>query len=467
MKNLTKNATKRKITIKTVSRIGLAIGIFLVGFAVFDYIKWVNGTMPDPMTTDANASSVKGTQTCQPIDTTDIWKDVQTNRSWFLVGDEFSDEEQKLVLTAQLDESRLLDQESLRLDYAIIDTDSTGSLSYDKKEKSYTASFDATSLDPGTYNLSITATNACSSSTAEPIPFNVSYPVYVVWSIDWEGSDVKQEYLDNMNTIANTYNVPMTHFFNPRIYLPSVVSTERANALTQYVLDGKETRGDAIGLHLHMFPDMVSAAGVEPQYSPAWGWTRTDGYDILVSGYSYDKMNTILDWSVDTFENHGLEAPTMFRAGGWFADEGTLRVLEDNDFVLDSSGRTSYTLGTNNVETHWNLLETTQPYHPSYSNQNIVGTPGMDLWEFPNNGGDSWSFSKDEMYARFRANYAGGASTEMKIVTYLSHPDWFNVDKPKMESLFTDIGNEGFSSDKGPVIYTTLEDLYHIRAEVE
>ena len=88
MKNLTKNATKRKITIKTISRIGLAIGIFLVGFAVFDYIKWVNGTMPDPMTTDANASSVKGTQTCQPIDTTDIWKDVQTNRSWFLVGDE-------------------------------------------------------------------------------------------------------------------------------------------------------------------------------------------------------------------------------------------------------------------------------------------------------------------------------------------------------------------------------------------
>lgn len=443
--------------------------VALIAYGVYDYIQWMNNTTVDPNAIDATATGVvKGAENCQNIENVEIWKGVTGQKSWFLIGDDFTQEDKILKLEASIDENTLLEPRKLSIRYEIPNTEARGSFVYQKSEKTYTASVNTLQFDPGTYTLTAIAENECSSSVSPIIvTFNVSYPIYVAWSIDWEGSDVKQEYLDDMNTIANTYGVPMTHFFNPRIYLTSVVSKARADALTQYVLDGKKSRGDAIGLHLHMFPDMVSAAGVTPQYSPAWGQTRTDGYDILVSGYSYDKMNTVLDWSVETFEEHGLGTPIMFRAGGWFADEGTLRVLEDNDFRIDASGRTSYTLGTNNVVTHWNLLETTQPYHPSYSNQNLPGNPGMELWEFPNNGGDSWGFSKDEMYTHYRANYAGGASTKMNVITYLSHPDWFYEDKPKMEGLFTDIGKDLYSLDKGPVIYTTIEGIYHIMDEVE
>lgn len=467
MSNSTYITKQPKSLVKTASRVAFIVAPILVAYGFYDYANWIRGTAPDPKEIN-ESSSVKGAQNCQDIENISLWKVINGNRSWFLIGDNFGKDEQILTISASIDETLILDTDSLSLSYEIAETGKTGSFIKNKSENAYVATFDTSSFEPGTYTLSVKAENGCSSSVSEKtISFNVSYPVYVVWSIDWEGSDVKQQYLDEMNAIANTYGVPMTHFFNPRIYLSSVVSQNRADYLTNYVLIGKETRGDAIGLHLHMFPDMVAAAGVTPSYSPAWGWPRNDGYDILVSGYSYDKMDAVLDWSVAQFKAHGLGTPLMFRAGGWFADEGTLRVLEDNGFVLDSSGRTAYTLGTNNVTTHWSLLATTQPYHPSYSNQNSVGNPGMKLWEFPNNGGDSWSFSKDEMYGRYRENYAGGIATDSRIVTFLSHPDWFYMDKPKMEGLFADIGNELFSSDKGPVVYTTLESLYQNMSEVE
>jgi hypothetical protein len=211
-----------------------------------------------------------------------------------------------------------------------------------------------------------------------------------------------------------------------------------------------------------MFPDMVKAAGVEPQTSPAWGWYRDDGYDILVSGYSYEDMNIILDWSQQQFLQNGLGDPDMFRAGGWFADEGTLQVLEDNGFVLDSSGRDKYSIGSNDVETHWNLSTTTQPYRPNKYDQNSREAPNMDIWEFPNNGGSAFSIDENELYQAFSDNYSGKVLGQPKVVTYLSHPDWFEVDKPRMDKTLTRIEENMYEDDNGPVIYTTLKYVYNI-----
>ncbi len=457
-----KTSIKRKLSAITFATIGL----FFLSYGVFQYFQWINATEPEQ-------GDIKGTQEeCEDLSAINLWKSVETDRKWYLITDNETVSNtslpESIKITSVIDASTLKKPKQVKLSYTIIQNSFEGSLSRDKKGDSYSATIPVSQLSSGTYEVQVNAENSCSTSTSPQIAtFTVSYPVYVVWSIDWEGSDVKQQYLNEMNQIADTYGMPMTHFFNPRIYLPSVMSKQRSDYLTNYVLEGKEKRGDAIGLHLHMFPDMVTAAGVTPQYSPAWGWSRTDGYDILVSGYSYDKLDAVVKWSIQTFENNGLERPVMFRAGGWFADEGTLRVMEDNDFVLDSSGRTAYNLGTNNVTTHWSLSETAQPYRPSYSNQNSVGNPGMKLWEFPNNGGDSWSFSQEEMFARYRLNYSGGTAEEVRVIIFLSHPDWFNVDKPKMEGLLGSIQAELYQSDSGPVIFTTLEEIYQNMAEVE
>jgi hypothetical protein len=173
-------------------------------------------------------------------------------------------------------------------------------------------------------------------------------------------------------------------------------------------------------------------------------------------------MNTILDWSVQKFEEKGLSTPTMFRAGGWFADETTLEALNDYGFVLDSSGRTTFVFGKNNVTTPWNLLATTQPYYPNRYDQNSAVGDTLGLWEFPNNGGDSWAFSQEEMYGRYRENYTGAPVSEKRVVTFISHPDWFYMDKPKMDGLLTSIESDLYSDDTGPVIFATLEEVYNI-----
>jgi hypothetical protein len=316
---------------------------------------------------------------------------------------------------------------------------------------------------PGKYWVNAVIESPCGVEKSKDYEILLSYPVYITWTIDWEGSDIPQQNLNDMDVITSKHrDFPLTHFFNPRIYILESMSNQRRQYLTNWVLYRRDNFGHSIGLHLHMFPDMVSAAGVEPQYKPAWGWHRDDGYDILVSGYPYAKMDKILKWSKQQFAANGLNEPKTFRAGGWFADSGTLKVLEDNGFILDSSGRTKFSIGTNQVETPWDLKTTTQPYRPNINNQNSDKPPNMDIWEFPNNGGNAYTLTSSELYKAFTDNYSGGVASKRKVVTYLSHPDWFQEDKPKMDEVLTKIERYMYEDDNGPVIFTTLDDVYKV-----
>jgi hypothetical protein len=88
----------------------------------------------------------------------------------------------------------------------------------------------------------------------------------------------------------------------------------------------------------------------------------------------------------------------------------------------------------------------------------------MGLWEFPDNGADSWAYSTGQLIARFKANFSGESLFEKQVVTYLSHPEWFSKDKPKVEALFTELELFSNTADRGPVIYITLEKAYQIWA---
>ena len=66
------------------------------------------------------------------------------------------------------------------------------------------------------------------------------------------------------------------------------------------------------------------------------------------------------------------------------------------------------------------------------------------------------------MIKRFTDNYSGGISGETKLVTYLSHPHWFYVDKQKMIDIFTFIEQYKYSEDKGPVVYINMDQAYQI-----
>ncbi|MBU0976259.1 MAG: DUF2334 domain-containing protein [Patescibacteria group bacterium] len=379
------------------------------------------------------------------------------NRTWHLKGSA-EKEYSTIALTFKLKNSLIPDDNPT---YKIENSGIKGRFNK-SKDGEYTAKISTSELDPGTYRILASADFGGREFTADPVQVKVSYPVYVIWTMDWEGGDTVDAELKNLNNFSNKYNIPITQFFNPSIYT-GTVSSQRAEYLTKWLLD-REAAGDEIGMHLHMHKTLVAAAGLEPKDKPQWTNYLDNGHDVPCSTYSYKEFKQILDWSIDKFAENGLDKPKSFRAGGWFADLDNLKALQDTGFLIDSSGRDAYVWGSpeTKITGPWNLSITTQPYKPSASNQNSsTPYPNLDLWEFPNNGANSLFYTSDDLINRFDINYNKKILTEYRVVTYLTHPHEISKDIQVLDPVYKYLSKSSIEKDKGPVIYTTLIDAYN------
>lgn len=379
-------------------------------------------------------------------------------RKWYLIDDTLEKEYTEITLNIPNTEMPEAIIKYFTLKYSIENTNVNGNLEYDSDEKNWFAKVDLSKLEANSYNLVLSADiKDCEYGNKKELAFNLSSPVYVTWTLDWEGTDVSNENLVRIADISSKYGVPVTHFFNPYIY--HTLSSARQKTLTDWI-KGRENAGDAIGLHLHMYKTYVSKAGVTPR-ELRWGYDGYGtGYDVPTQEYSYDEFMKILSLAKSDFAKQGLGTPTMYRAGGWFADEEILMALQDSGFTIDSSGRTAYKLGYNNITGPWNLTNTTQPYQLNSKDQNITDNPDMTLWEVPNNGASSWDFDAKQLINHFNQNYSGGINKGTKVVTFLSHPQGFEQrDNPRINELLTDIAKYSFNSDNGPLIYTTVDKI--------
>lgn len=377
-----------------------------------------------------------------------------TNRQWVLK--QTSLEYSKLIYTVETTGNV---EDSPK--YTIVETAKEGMFE-EISDGIYQAEIDVQDLDTGTYHLQAKASINGEEFNAEPTLFNLSYPLYVAWTMDWEGTDAPDEQLQMIVDFSNKHNVPITHFFNPRIYVTNDISADRANFLTQWVLD-RQSEGDGIGLHLHMYYDMVETTGVTVRKEPTWTDYANNGVDVPCTAYTYTEFAQILDWAKAEFTKHGLNIPTSFRAGGWFANSEILRALNDSGFLIDSSGRDYYVWGTKNnkITGFWKLKSTTSPYQPSSSNQNSFSpAPNLSIWEFPNNGADSWWYTSTDLIKRFNDNYQTPLLDQPQTLTYLSHPHWIQKDLEILEPTYEHIDQYLTSSDQGPVVYVTLEQVY-------
>ena len=291
------------------------------------------------------------------------------------------------------------------------------------------------------------------------VPIIYTAPVYTTWTIDWEGYDLAENYMKMMVELADKHQMPMTHYFNPRIYVNPAISPARANALTNWVKD-REKKGDEIGLHLHMHLDLVAAAGVSPKSDPRWGG-RTEGHDVLTSAYDETEYTKIVQWALGKFQEKGLSRPRGYRAGGWFLDLDNLKVLNKLGFTYDTSGSDfKEPYGPNKQPRTWDLTSTTRPYQVSSRNQNqSAPAPLLNIWEYPNNGANSTNKTSAELIRRLNQNLRKDnstlANTEPQVLTYLSHPHWFNIDKPVMEALLNTAEKYKYNADNGPLVYVT------------
>lgn len=399
------------------------------------------------------------------LESDSLIQEINLSKKWVLVGNVTNEEMSKLDISVTLSKKsgRYFDAtRPIALTYEIKDTQVKGTLTQDTDIYTYKSETDLSTLAPGVYSVIISSFFPCQEIKLTSTEFNVSQPIYVAWSFDWEGYDVNQQYLDDMKYISDTYSMPMTHFFNPRLLMTASVSQERKNYLLSWVTDRINNNGDSMGLHMHGLYDFVEAAGVEKSTTPRWGDNTTDGYDIPISNYSYEDMVKLLNYANNLFELYGIPQPKFFRAGGWFANQNVLMAIRDTGYLADSSGRTYYKIGNYGVPGFWNLQTTTQPYQINLYDQNTAGEPYLGIWEFPNNGADSWAFTQDQMIKRFTDNYSGGIAQEKKLVVYLSHPHWFYVDKQKMIDIFTYIQQYKYSEDNGPVVYINMDQAYSI-----
>lgn len=453
---------------------------------------------------------------------------VEPDKKWILIGDEFKEEEKLVILKVKLADkaTRYFDRpDSVKIFYELVNTENeqltsnvvsgyfaTSSLIH-VGELLFEEKINVSSLPVGTYKANIIVEFDCGQSPGSYENIFISYPLYVAWSFDWEGYTVKNEYLEKIDALAEKHdNFPLSHLINPRLFITKTIPKVQRDHIRDWLVERKSNKGHSLGLHLHMFYENLEAAHIdipkkdlvelEAEFyalvgtstasssntsvtsSPStiimfntstlkrkqlydvtyWGYPHDEGYDILVTNFNYRDLDKIVKWSKKIFKELGFGTPTTYRSGGWFADETTLKVLQDNGFTVDTSGRTKYNFGINKTPGFWDLSITSQPYQPNTKDQNSAKAPNMKIWEFPNNGGDSYWYTPEQMMERFNANWGvvGEPLEKRTMVVFLTHPDWFHIDEPKVDKLFNYTDVYLHSRDSGPVLYKNLEDIYTI-----
>lgn len=400
------------------------------------------------------------------------------DRKWNLILDDPSNE---IVITTELTKGFLPNEYTIN--YQLLNSELTGSLDQLEFNK-WGGSLPLSDLSPGKYDIQSTIETENYHIKSNVVSFMISHPLYVEWTMDWEGYDVSNEYLNSIDQLSKRhYNLPITHFFNPRIYISPELGSSRREFLTSWVKDRRDNFGDEIGMHMHMHFDLLKAMGFEHplgeiinppnEENPSESTTTTtipekvvlkwgnynNGYDIPTTEYSYEDFTVMLNWTKQKFIENGLNTPISYRSGGWFMNTEILRALQDSGFKLDSSGRNSYYLG--NLPGPWNLTSTTQPFKPSINNINSSLSPTFQIWEFPNNGGNSDTFTAEQMILNFKDNFNGNPLAAKTNVVFLSHPHWFDKnEEEKIDTIFRYTDKYLNTNDDGPVIYITLEQAY-------
>jgi hypothetical protein len=381
---------------------------------------------------------------------------VSLDKKWHLKGDGYIPADRYLGVGVSFPEADGMPE--AQASYEIPEGDLNGPLSR-TTPTSWEGQVDISNLPTGTFHIVVTVADTAQQWISDARVFYVSHAFYHVWSIDWEGEYVQRvPYLDNLAALADEHGMPVSQLFNPRVYVhPGMPEWQKAE-MTQWLLQRAQTKGDEIGLHLHMYFDYVQSAGLTPITSPHWG-NQSDGYDVPFSNYDYEQSLTLLNFAIELFQQRGLGRPSSFRAGGWFADEDNLTALSDLEF-LDSSGGILRGLGS--LPSPWDLSVTSQPYHPCGQNQNTSncssGDENLQLIEIPNNIGPT--NGSDDLRPNFDSNYSGAPLDSVRVGVLLSHDASVNgAERTALEQYFAHADSFLYVADRGAVIYATLADV--------
>jgi hypothetical protein len=198
-----------------------------------------------------------------------------------------------------------------------------------------------------------------------------------------------------------------THMYNPIYLLLKQPKYAKIEAQCSPMLLEAEAKGNAeVGLHLHLFYDLVRVMGLNPRAYPHANDTsprfdhrrslaedRSGGYDVLMTGYSAAERAALLDASIGAFLRRGFRRPTSFCAGYSAADPALQALLVQKQFTTSFAaqavGPEDYPSGWyHQVDWYGTITPLTLPYR--VSRHSILPPPHdtteyLDLVEVPLN----------------------------------------------------------------------------------
>ncbi len=249
-------------------------------------------------------------------------------------------------------------------------------------------------------------------SVAKPAaPANTGL-VRVVMTVDWEGRKLDPANIAAVHSFRQDYPaLPIVQYLNAAYYFKPRTNPE---AVTQ-AISATLLPIDQLGLHIHGWKSLFTAAGVSFRKEPNWNpggkaLTATDcafdcGHSIPIRAYTEAELSQVIKLSVDTLSSHGFGRAQHFRTGGWMLSPELANALAANDFVTDSSAvpaeflrarLSQYPLYDWAVATWRGITPTSQPY--------LMQTTQGSLLEVPDNACLADYMSGKQMLAVLKAN---------------------------------------------------------------
>jgi hypothetical protein len=322
----------------------------------------------------------------------------------------------------------------------------------------------------GTHDILFTANG--STTAFAKATFHRSMPYYVIVSTDYDFADPGNQAIYHMDSLHRNHpGMVMTHFWAPYTYTDPSASAARRDELDLWIKKQRDELNDEIALHIHPYCHFVTSAGVTCITDKSTVYPEDlSGYTIKLDAYDRATMGQLLQRAHAIFNERGLGTPTTFRAGGWTAGLETLKALDDNGYVADTSalnwakieewmGKELYTWN----QTNWSEIgDTSQPYFPSTTDaQKSIPGSNMRMLEVPDNGVMIDYVSLVEMNALFDANWDGLPLAAPKTLMMGFHPapGFDSGEVTRVDGFLKYADMHLASAGTGPVVYATLSQV--------
>jgi hypothetical protein len=342
---------------------------------------------------------------------------------------------------------------------------------------------DIAGLEVGEHTLELSINGG--QTTFSATSFLVSHALYVVVSVDWDQPDTDDSELAWHETLhAKHPDLRLTQLVGPYAFTDPDVSPERREYLVSWLRTQEAEFGDETGLHIHPYCSFIEAAGLPCVTDTSYVYDGGDesGYTVPLWTYTLDEQVQMLEGAIDLFEDHGLDAPTSFRAGAWMADANLLAALSETGFVAESSALNTPLIEDewadfglddfspyNNLLWSWNaehwdqITATSQPYHPSANDAQAQGD--LAVLELPDNGALADYVTTEDMVAVLEANWDGDVLDEPLALSIGFHNRTKGTDysyRPDFKGALTTLDGYLASQGTGPVVYITMSEAAQV-----